>query len=333
MKKTKYLFNPGRLSRKDNTLKFTPVDETQKPRYLPIEGIERLFVFGSLDVNSALLNFLGRNRVGVHFFDFYQHYTGSFMPKEFLLAGKVQVAQTQNYTRKKNRLHIAQQFIEGATWNILKNLKYYNKRGKSLETQIQKIEHYRTLLHSTTAINELMGLEGNCRMVYYTAFDSIIKGDFMMNGRSKQPPQNEINALISFGNMMCYTLCLDMIYHTQLNPTISFLHSPGTRRYSLALDLAEVFKPLLVDRVIFKLLNKRQLQARHFHKELNRCLLNDAGKKVFIAAYEERLKETIHHRKLDRKVSYKRLVWLECHKLVKYILKDTESYEPFKIWW
>lgn len=333
MKRTKYLFNPGRLSRKDNTLKFTPVDETKKSQYLPVEGIDKLFVFGSLDVNSALLNFLGRKKVSVHFFDYYEHYTGSFMPKEFLLAGKVQVAQTQTYLRKARRMHIAQRLIEGATWNMLKNMKYYDKRGKCLEGQIGRIDVFRNKIADTTAINELMGLEGNCRQVYYSAFDTIIKGDFMMNGRSKQPPQNEINALISFGNMMCYALCLDMIYHTQLNPTISFLHEPGTRRFSLALDLAEVFKPLLVDRVIFKVLNKRQLQARHFHKELNRCLLNERGKKIFIEAFEARLKETIMHRKLSRKVSYKRLVWLECHKLVKYILKDTPSYEPFKIWW
>jgi CRISPR-associated protein Cas1 len=333
MKKTKYLFNPGQLSRKDNTLKFTPVDTLKKPQYLPIEGIETLFVFGSLDVNSALLNFLGKNRVSVHFFDYYEHYTGSFMPKEFLLAGKVQVAQTQNYLRQKRRMHIAQQLIEGASWNMLKNLKYYHTRGKPLELQIERINKYRKELVNTTAVNELMGLEGNCRQTYYSAFDTIINGEFTMNGRSKQPPQNEINALISFGNMMCYTLCLDMIYHTQLNPTISFLHEPGTRRYSLALDLAEIFKPLLVDRVIFKLLNKRQLQGKHFNKELNKCLLNDSGKKIFIQAYEERLKETIHHRKLDRKVSYKRLVWLECHKVVKYILKDKEAYEPFKMWW
>lgn len=333
MKRTKYLFNPGRLSRKDNTLKFTPVDVAKKPQYLPIEGIDNLFVFGSLDVNAALLNFLGRHRVRVHFFDYYEHYTGSFMPKEFLLAGKVQVAQTQAFLQKKRRLHLAQRFIEGATWNMLKNLKYYNSRGKNVEEQIQKISCFREKLSDTTSISELMGLEGNCRMVYYSAFNSIINGEFTMGHRSKQPPHNEVNALISFGNMMCYTLGLDMIYHTQLNPTISFLHEPGVRRYSLALDLAEVFKPLLVDRVIFKVLNRRQLQGKHFHKELNKCLLNDAGKKIFIQAYEERLKETIKHRKLERKVSYKRLMWLECHKIVKYILKDTKEYEPFKMWW
>ena len=153
-----------------------------------------------------------------------------------------------------------------------------------------------------------------------------------MQGRSKQPPENEINALISFGNMLCYTLCLDMIYHTQLNPTISFLHEPGTRRYSLALDLAEVFKPLLVDRTIFRVLNKREIQAQHFHTELNHCLLNENGKRIYLKIFEERLQETIKHRSLRRSVSYKHLVKLECYKLSKHIL-GIEEYKPFKAWW
>ena len=333
MKRTKYLFNPGRLSRNDNTLKFTPVDKTKKAKYIPIEGIDRLFIFGSLDVNAALMNFLGKQKVSVHFFDFYEHYTGSFMPKEYLQAGKVQLMQSQTYLKKARRLHIARQLVEGASWNILKNLKYYNKRGRDLDKQVEKIEKYRSKLASATDIPMLMGLEGNCRMTYYSGFDKILTGQFTFDKRSRQPPQNEVNALISFGNMMCYTLCLDMIYHTQLNPTISFLHEPGYRRYSMALDLSEIFKPILVDKVIFKLLNRRELQAKHFNRELNSCLLNDRGKQIFIAAFEERLRETIKHRKLNKPVSYKRLIWLECHKLVKFIIKDTDSYEPFKMWW
>ena len=132
--------------------------------------------------------------------------------------------------------------------------------------------------------------------------------------------------------MMCYSLCLRAIHQTQLNPTISYLHEPGYRRYSLALDVAEIFKPIIIDRVIFKVLNKKEIQSKHFDKNLNQCLLNDSGKKIFVQAIEERLLETIQHRSLKRSVSYKHLIKLECYKLSKHIL-DIEEYKPFKMYW
>ena len=334
MKKTYYLFNPGRMSRKDNTLKFTPVNEEGVegvPKYIPVEGVSDLYCFGALDANSALYNFLGKEQIAVHFFDYYEHYTGSFLPKEYLLAGKMQIAQTKHYISKTKRIFIAQKFIEAAAFNMLKNLKYYQTRGKELEAIIGTIERYAGGISATSDVEELMGLEGNIRQVYYDAFDLILN-DFAMDGRSKQPPKNEVNALVSFGNMMCYSLCVGQVYHTQLNPTISFLHEPGYRRFSLALDLAEIFKPILVDRVIFRVLNKKEIQAKDFDTRLNSVVLKDAARKTFVRAFEERLNETIKHRTLNRSVSYKHLVKLECYKLTKHLL-NIEEYKPFKAWW
>lgn len=334
MKKTYYLFNPGRLSRKDNTLKFTPVDESGRegvPKYLPVEGISDLYCFGSLDANSALYNFLGKAGISVHFFDYYEHYTGSFQPKEYLLAGKMQICQTTHYLHPDKRLKIARKFVEGAAFNITKNLRYYIKRERDLDQQLTRIQAYSELIPSAVDIPGLMGIEGNIRSTYYEAFDQIIK-DHAMESRSMRPPLNEINALISFGNMICYTQCLDQIYHTQLNPTISYLHEPGYRRYSLALDLAEIFKPILVDRTIFRVLNKREIQSKDFDFQTNRVTLKESGKRVFLKAFEERLNETIKHRTLNKHVSYKHLIKLECYKLSKHLL-DIETYQPFKIWW
>lgn len=334
-KNTYYLFNPGRMSRKDQTLRFVAVDEfgnESRAKYLPIEGVQNLYVFGSVDANSALYNFLGKQGISVHFFDYYEHYTGSFQPKEYLLAGKMQVEQTRAYLSRKRRLHIAQQLIEGASFNMLKNLKYYQTRGRDLSSDIAYIDGLKAQLDQAQEVGEIMGLEGNMRQRYYQCFEQIIPG-YAMDGRSKQPPKNELNALISFGNTIAYTLALDMIYHTQLNPTISFLHEPGTRRYSLALDLAEVFKPILVDRTIFRLLNRKELKPQHFEPRLGGILLTPKGKKIFLQAWENRLKETIQHRGLGKSVSYKMLVKMECYKLAKYILKIEDRYEPFKIWW
>jgi CRISPR-associated protein Cas1 len=334
MKKTYYLFNPGRLQRRDNTLKFTPYDEDgneQKPRYLPAENVDELYCFGNLDANSALYNFLGQQQIPIHFFDYYENYTGSFMPRDALLSGKVLMAQTDFYKNKKRRMFLAQKILEGAAFNMVKNLRYYDKRGKDLLDIIEIIEQLAEHIPETTAIDELMGIEGNIRKNYYEAFNLIIN-NFEMGGRSYRPPKNEVNALISFGNMMCYSQSLRAIHQTQLNPLISFLHQPGERRFSLSLDLAEIFKPILVDRVIFKVLNKREIQTSDFEPNLNAVLLKPKGKKKFVQSFENRLNETIKHRNLNRHVSYKHLIKLECYKLVKHIL-EIEEYKPFKIWW
>lgn len=334
MKKTYYLFNPGRLSRKDNTLMFTPFNEDGfegPPRYLPVENIEEFYAFGALDANSSMYNFLGKNQISVHFFDYYENYTGSFMPREYLLSGKMIVSQVDHFSKPLKRMDIARRLIDAAAFNMLKNLKYYNNRGKDLNEIIAGIENLIAVIPTCSKTDELMGIEGNIRQYYYDAFNLIIN-DFEMGNRTKQPPRNEVNALISFGNMMCYSQCLRAIHQTQLNPTISFLHSPGERRFSLALDLAEIFKPILVDRVIFKVLNKKEIQPKDFESRLNRVLLSEKGKKAFVSSFEERLNETIQHRTLKRSVSYKHLIKLECYKLSKHIL-GIETYKPFKAWW
>ncbi len=334
MRSSKYLFNPGRMERRDHTLKFTPVDAEGRegaPKFIPVEQVDDLYVFGSLQANSALFNFLGKQRINVHFFDYYEHYTGSFMAKDYLLAGKMQVEQTSHYLSVAKRLTLARSILDGASFNILKNLRYYANRDRDLDDVMGEIVALQGELVKCADFGELMGIEGNIRKAYYRGFDEIITG-FEMGGREKQPPSNEVNALVSFGNMMCYTLCLGMIYHTQLNPTISFLHEPGTRRYSLALDLAEIFKPLLVDRTIFKVLNKGMLGKSDFEQRADGCFLKDKGRKVFAKAWDERLKETIQHRSLGRKVMYKNLVKLEAYKISKHCL-GIQQYEPFKMWW
>lgn len=337
MKRTFYLFSSGRLERKDNTLKFTPIkdDEGEEqelpPRYLPVEDIAEIYAFGSLRTNSSLFNFLGQKDIPVHYYDYYENYTGSFMPRDGLLAGRVLLAQAKTYENKKRRTELARKFIQGAAWNMVQNLNYYNRRGKELTDPVTQMKQLTGTLEQTKSVEEVMGIEGNIRKIYYACFDTIID-DFSMGERTKQPPQNEVNALISFGNMMCYSETLRAIHQTQLNPTISFLHTPGERRYSLPLDISEIFKPILVDRVIFKTLNKRILSEQCFDKQLNRCLLNDKGKKLFVKAMEDRYDETFRHRSLGRNVSYRHLIKLECYKLLKDIM-GLEEYKPFKMYW
>ena len=185
---------------------------------------------------------------------------------------------------------------------------------------------------SVTTIEELMGIEGNIRRRYYAAWNVIVNQEIQFEKRVMHPPDNMINSLISFVNTLIYTKVLSEIYHTQLNPTISYLHEPGARRFSLSLDIAEVFKPLIGDSLIFSLLNRNQITEDSFTKELNFLHLKKDASKLIVSELEKNLKKTVMHKNLGRQVSYQYLLRLECYKLIKQLLGEKE-YEGFRIWW
>lgn len=330
MKRDYYITTDGRIRRKDNTIYF---ESSSTRKYLPVTDIETLFLFGEVDLNSKALNFLGQNNITVHLFNYYGFYTGSFYPREHLPSGYCTVNQVKKYLDTEARLDIAREIVDAASFNILKNIKYYNaRRDGKLNDAIQHIENERKAIQTTRCIGELMGIEGRIRNIYYGVFPVITKGRFLLEKRVKRPPDNAMNTLISFGNSLMYTTVLSEIYNTQLNPTISFLHQPGERRFSLSLDISEVFKPIMIDRIIFKLVNENIISENDFTKELNFCHLKDSGRKAFLKEYDSKLNTTISHRKLGRQVSYRRLIRLECYKLLKHV-NDIEKYEGFKMWW
>ncbi|MGI8543178.1 MAG: type I-B CRISPR-associated endonuclease Cas1b [Aridibacter sp.] len=312
--------------------------ENEKPvkvknkRVLPIEDIDSLWVFRELDLNAKVLNFLAQKKIPVHFFNYYGFYSGSYYPREYLQAGFLLVKQVKHYNLMRRRLPIAREFIAAGLHNILRNLRYYGSRGTELldETEIVQTEVLR--LETVKDISQLMGCEGRARAGYYKAFEKILKPDLEFKKRVRRPPNNMVNAMISYTNGLVYSSCLTQIYRSQLNPTVSFLHEPGFRRFSLALDLAEIFKPILADRIIFKLFNNRQLSEKNFAKDLNFCYLKDKGRKIVLQEWDKRLNTTIEHRRLKRKVSYERLIRLECYKLVKH-LTEVETYKGFRAWW
>jgi CRISPR-associated protein Cas1 len=301
-------------------------------RTIPVEDVDAVWAFGELDLNARVLVFLAQHKVPVHFFNYYGFYAGSFYPREYLHAGYLVVRQVRHYSNRRLRLAIAREFIGAAMHNILRNLRYYGTRGADVQAQTECVQAESLRLAETRDISELMGCEGRARAAYYQAFASILRNDVEFTKRVRRPPDNIVNALISYTNGLVYSATLTQIYRTQLDPTISFLHEPGARRFSLALDLAEVFKPILADRLLFKLLNNRQLGERDFAQDLNCCYLKESGRKVVLKAWDARLETTIEHRRLKRKVSYERLIRLECYKLVKHLTND-EPYVGFRAWW
>lgn len=326
-----YIFKSGRLRRRQNTL-YLEVEEEERPRPIPVEDVDQIYLFGEVDMNTKLLNFLGQKGIVVHCFNYYGFYTGSFYPRETNVSGHLVVRQVEHYLDGSKRLEIAREFVLGAWHNLHRNLLYYRNRGKEVDGAVRAVEGERENILLAATIEQLRGAEGRCRDSYYRAFNRILSLSEPFVKRVKHPPDNMINALISFGNTMLYTAVLREIYVTQLNPTISYLHEPSARRFSLALDIAEVFKPLIVDRVIFSLLNKRVLDKSDFMEEVGLTYLNEEGRKKFVREFEERMGTTVKHRRLKRSVSYRQLLRLECYRLIRHLV-GMERYESLKAWW
>lgn len=334
MKSNYFILRNGIIKRKQNTIYLVYKDENGeiKNKILPIEKIYSLYIYGRVTIRSGALSYLMKHGIPIHFFNKYGFYEGSFWPRETLVSGYLLVKQVEHYIDKNKRIELAKEFVKGSIENIILNLQYYAKTNKNLYSAIEKIREILKQIENCKEINELMAYEGNVREIYYNSWNEFLPKNFNFDKRTRQPPQNMINALISFGNSLVYSTCLTEIYNTQLNPTISYLHEPSERRFSLALDLAEIFKPILADRTIFKLINQDRIDESYFNRDLNYCILNERGKRKFLERYEEKLKTTIKHRGLKRNVSYQKIIRLECYKLIKHLL-GMKKFKAFKAEW
>ncbi len=323
MKNPLYITSHGILLRKQNTLFFVNDDVKQQ---IPIHAISEINCHGKVTVKSGAASFLMKEGIVVNFFNKYGFYEGSLYPKIKLNSGLVVVKQSEHYLHQDKRVYIANEFVEGIKHNVLKTLKYYSKKGKKLDAYIDNIE--KEVIKGD--ISQIMSSEGRIWNNFYQSFNIILR-KFNFIKREIRPPTDEINSLLSFGNSLLYTTVLSELYQTYLHPSVSFLHEPSERRFSLSLDIADIFKPIIVDRTIFKLVNNNMINKKHFSRDVG-VLLNDTGKQIFISEYQKKLETTIKHPTLNKKVSYKYLIRLEGYKLIKHILDD-QPYESFRMWW
>lgn len=325
---TKYLMSKGVLERKDNSVNFK---NEQGNNYIPIENIDEIYCLNEVSFNTKLIDFLSKNGVVLHLFNHYEGYSGTFYPRDKYVSGKLTIEQVKAYETKREK--IAKAIVSGIATNIYEVLyHYYRHDCKELKPYLDYLkDEVDSELNDLKTVNEIMLVEAKIWNYFYEQFNYFLRNDFVMNKRVKRPPDNPINALISFGNTILYTKTISQLYQTHLNQTISFLHSAGESRFSLSLDLSEVFKPIIVYKTIFDCINNRKLSVeKHFDKKLNYCLLNETGKKIFIAALEERFSQTYENKKLKRKVSLLTAIKYDAYKLIKEILEDVD-FVPFSL--
>jgi len=167
-----YIFKNGVLSRKDNNIRMTTKEGDIKD--IKSEVVDEIFLFGEIDINTKLLNFLSQKGIILHIFNYYGFYSGSYYPKETNVSGYLVVNQVRHYIDETLRLSIAKEILKTASANIYRNLRYYNSRGSELDDFLTEIDSLSKKLDFASSINQLMGIEGNIRKKYYSAWNIII---------------------------------------------------------------------------------------------------------------------------------------------------------------
>jgi len=327
LKDAYYLFQSGELQRRNNTLLL--ISKSGRKHYIPVMKVDSVHAFGNIILNSRLLDFLSQMGIALHTYNYYGNYTGTYYPKDSNISGFLHVKQAQYFLDPKKRLEIAVSIVHASIHNMIRIITRYSSTVPIME-ELQCLHEFKNAALSARSIHELMGYEGSARKAYYQAFAKALDVDF--EGRLKRPPKGRLNALISFGNTLLYTETVSRIYQTQLDPSVSFLHEPSTRRFSLCLDLAEMFKPVIVDRIISTLVGKNILNDSDFDDTFDGTYLSRDGKRKFVELFSRRLKETVTYPRLKRKLSYRNIIQQECYKLIKHLL-GIEPYSAFRVWW
>jgi CRISPR-associated protein Cas1 len=310
-----YLLKSGTLSRASGSIILKNEIETVE---IPLENVDMIAAFGNITFTTPALSLLSDSKIPLILFSERGWYITSIFPDNYLQSGYVLRRQVEHAIDNTKRIFLASQFVTGA---------YKNMKRVVSRMQWGKLNSYIQKINAATSIEELMGIEGNVHIDYLNILDENLPLKFKINGRSRRPPGNPINAMMSYLYSVLYGTITSEILRTHLSPSISYLHESTDRRSSLALDVNEIFRPIICDRVILRLVNLKMLNDNDFVSE-GGVYLSATGKRKVLQAFDEKIRETIYVQKLGRNVSYRRLIRLELYKIEKHIMGDT-PYKPY----
>ena len=322
-----HIINEGILSQSDYTILF---ENKNKKVYIPIEATKILNIYSNIIINSNFFNLMNSKDIIVNLFDKHNRYIGKFIPNNTRKSCLLLLKQVEIYNDYNKRMNMAKDILSSEIYNLKSNLKYYNRRyNHDIKEKIKLIEKAEKEINLIKEHEKLLLCEARIKGIYYSCFNEILQNEkFKFIKRSKRPPQDPINALISFGNTLLYNYIAKEIYKTKLDIRIAYLHSSNNRYESLNLDLADIFKPIIVDKIIFKLINKKIINYRlHFENINGGVYLTGEGKNIVINEFYKKIKDitTIG----NNKTSYEKIIRKEIYKLSNSIMNE-EKYKAFK---
>ena len=318
--RTHFILSAGRLRRQDNNIYFDKFDDTgalAASKILPINAIDEIYVLAKVQIDTYTMAFLADNNVLLHIFSPYQSFRGNFYPNtsnSVNKSGFVLLNQVRAFDDPLKRAYIAREITRAHILNDAANCKRYGVKFD--------VSPHIGALNVAADVPAIMAVEGAFQKLYYEKWNEIIadQKSFKFTVRSKRPPADKINSFISYVNTRIYSVCLSEIYKTELDPRIGFLHEPNYRALSLHLDLAEIFKPILGDTLIFSMLNKKEITAKDFQTDAGRIKFsNDAVQKIELKMIA-RLGETISLG--GRDLTWRQVIRREANQIKKCICED-----------
>lgn len=324
------ILSDGILRPKDYSIIF---ESESSDTDIPVKAIDTINIFSNVAFDGGLLEKAFDNGITINVFDRKGELLGTFTPNTALKNPRLTSQQIMLYEDSRARLAVAKEFVLSSLHNIRLNIRYYRKQDRKvmLYTQaLDTIDHIEDIIKECEDYNALLLLEARVREAYYSCFDSILSGtDFEFVKRTRRPPENEVNAMLSLGNTVLYSHLAVEISKTALDSRVGFLHATNRRLNSLNLDFADVFKPLVVDRAVFTLINRGVIKInRHFeHAPDNAVYLNNEGKRLLLEALYDKLdmRQTIK----DRTWSYKELMKEDICKLVRHC-RSGDRFKAFR---
>lgn len=323
---------------KDNDNLVMKVGDEIKAR-VPIHKLQGLVCFGQVSISPYLMAHCAENAVTIT----YLNQFGKFLARvEGPVSGNVLLRRTQHLTgaNTEKSVDIARTMLSGKLYNqravLRRYLRDYGEKSDAqamsaeLATAEKRLSRCLQQLADCDGIDTLMGREGEAAQVYFGVFQHLIRQpDFQFDARRRRPPTDPVNALLSF----CYTLlthdCRSALETTGLDPASGFLHQLRSGRPSLALDLAEEFRPM-IDRFVLSLINKRQLAIKDFEEWPNGSFtLKEEPRRILLAAWQDRKQDTLMHPWFEESVPMGMLPWLQAQILARFLRGDCDSYVPF----
>lgn len=337
---TLYVNTDGAWLKKEGANIVMQVEGTERAR-LPAHMLESLVCIGRVLVSPPLLGYCAEQGISVC----YLTNNGKFLARvEGPVSGNVLLRREQ-YRRSDDRpgcAAIVRNLLLGKVHNqrvvVSRALRDHGARlddddRLSLEQAVKSLRRILDKLLRESDLDVLRGLEGEAARVYFGIFDQLIRTDsagLRFNGRSRRPPTDPVNALLSFLYTLLTHDCRSALESVGLDPAVGFLHRDRPGRPSLALDLVEEFRSFLADRLALSLLNRRQLTERHFIVLDNGAVsLKEDARKTVLTAYQERKREELRHGFLDEKLEIGLLPAVQAQLLARHLRGDLEAYPPF----